>query len=56
LDKNINQSDLYLIVVINTIQYINQQYKNSAKKVVFKKEDEDHLIYMINKILKEPGK
>lgn len=56
LDKNINQSDLYLIVVINTIQYINQQYKNSAKKVVFKKEDEDHLIYMTNKILKEPGK
>ncbi|WP_158862250.1 TetR/AcrR family transcriptional regulator [Maribellus comscasis] len=56
LDKEISQSDLYLIVVINTIQYINQHYKNSNKRVVFRKEDEDHLIYLTNKILKEPGK
>lgn len=56
LDKNINQTDLYLIVVLNTIQYINQYYKNSQKKVIFSKDDEDHLIYLTNKILKEPGK
>ncbi|HKJ79967.1 MAG TPA: TetR/AcrR family transcriptional regulator [Prolixibacteraceae bacterium] len=52
LDKYIQQQDLYLIVIINTIQYINQYYKNSPKEVVFKKKDEDHLIYLVNKILK----
>lgn len=52
LDKKINQSDLYLTVIINTIQFINQSYKNSSKHVVFKKNDEDHLIYLINKILR----
>ncbi len=51
LDKKINQSDLYLTVIINTIQFINQYYKNSAKPVIFKKADEDHLIYLIKKIL-----
>lgn len=54
LDKQINQSDLYLIVVINTIQYINQYYKNSKKKVVFSKEDENHLVYLTKKILRQP--
>lgn len=52
LDKYIKQQDLYLIVIINTIQYINQYYKNSPKEVVFKKKDEDHLIYLVNKTLK----
>ncbi len=56
LDKNITRSDLYLIVIINTIQYINQYYKNSEKKVNFNKEDEDHFIYLTNKTLKEPKK
>jgi AcrR family transcriptional regulator len=52
LDKEITQTDLYLIVVINTIQYINQSYKNSTKPIIFNKKDEDHLIYLTNKILK----
>lgn len=52
LDKEINQSDLYLMVIINTIQYINQCYKNSNGPVIFKKKDEDHLIYLINKVLR----
>ena len=52
LDKTINQQDLYLMVIINTIQYINQCYKNSDKPVIFKKKDEDHLIYLINKVLR----
>lgn len=52
LDKVIKQSDLYLMVIINTIQYINQFYKNSPKPVIFKKKDEDHLIYLTNKILR----
>jgi AcrR family transcriptional regulator len=52
LDKNITASDLYLFVIINTIQYINQCYKNEIKPIIFKKKDEDHLVYLINKILR----
>jgi prepilin-type processing-associated H-X9-DG protein len=52
LDKEINQQDLYLMVIINTIQYINQCYKNSDNPVIFKKKEEDHLIYLISKVLK----
>ncbi len=52
LDKEIQPADLYLIVIINTIQYINQCYKSAQKEVIFKKKDEDHLIYLTNKVLK----
>jgi AcrR family transcriptional regulator len=52
LDKNITESDLYLYVIISTIQYINQCYKNAGKPIIFKKKDEDHLIYLTNKILR----
>lgn len=52
LDKNVTASDLYLFVIINTIQYINQCYKNAGKPIIFKKKDEDHLIYLTNKILR----
>ena len=52
LDKALNEDDIYLSVVLNTIQFINHQYKNSSKKVIFKKADEDHHIYLTNKILR----
>ncbi len=52
LDKEIKPDDLYLIVVINTIQYINHCYKNSGEPIIFNKKDEDHLIYLINKVLR----
>lgn len=52
LDKEVQPADLYLIVIINTIQYINQCYKSAKKEVVFKKKDEDHLIYLTHKVLK----
>ena len=52
LDKKITESDLYLFVIINTIQYINLSYKNAGKHISFKKKDEDHLIYLTNKILR----
>lgn len=52
LDKEIQPADLYLAVIINTIQYINQCYKSAKKEVVFQKKDEDHLIYLTNKVLK----
>jgi AcrR family transcriptional regulator len=52
LDRRVNENDIYLSVIINTIQYINQYYKNSPNQVVFKKADEDHLLYLTNKILR----
>lgn len=52
LDKKVTESDLYLFVIINTIQYINQCYKNACKQIIFEKKDEDHLIYLTRKILK----
>jgi len=52
LDKNLNEDDIYLTVVLNTIQFINYQYKTNSKKVIFKKKDEDHLIYQTFKILR----
>lgn len=52
LDKKVTESDFYIFVIINTIQYINQCYKNAGKPIIFKKKDEDHLIYLTNKILR----
>ncbi|MFA9390712.1 MAG: TetR/AcrR family transcriptional regulator [Prolixibacteraceae bacterium] len=52
LDKNITDEDLYLFLVINTIQFINQRFKNSLDKVSFNEADEEHLYYLIQKILK----
>ena len=52
LDPLLTTEDLYLILFINTIQFINQRYKNSTKQVRFTKTDQDHLLYLINKILK----
>ena len=53
LDEAITAEDLYLILFINTIQYINQRYKNNnKKKVVISDEEVDHLLYLFNKFLK----
>jgi AcrR family transcriptional regulator len=52
LDKVIEEDDLYLILFIYTIQYINQRYKNSTKKVKISDKDIDHLFYLFNKLLK----
>ncbi|WP_346862225.1 TetR/AcrR family transcriptional regulator [uncultured Draconibacterium sp.] len=52
LDAAISEDDLYLILFINTIQYINQRYKNSKQKVKISDADVDHLLYLFNKILR----
>ncbi len=51
LDKNLLPEDIYLFLLINTFQFINQRFKNDSEKVYFSKEDERHLLYLINKIL-----
>jgi len=52
LDKHLNEDDIYLCTVLNTIQFINYQYKKTSKDIIFKKKDEDHLIYLTSKLLK----
>lgn len=52
LDAKISDEDLYLVLFINTIQYINQCYKNSSEKVKISGDDVDHLLYLFYKILK----
>lgn len=52
LDPKITAEDLYLFLVINTIQYINQQFKNTPENILLTQKDEEHLLYLINKILK----
>ncbi|SHF28713.1 transcriptional regulator, TetR family [Mariniphaga anaerophila] len=52
LDREITEDDLFLILFMNTIQFINQRYKNAPKISRFIKKDEDHLLYLINKMLK----
>jgi AcrR family transcriptional regulator len=52
LDAAISEDDLYLILFINTIQYINQRYKSGKQKVKISDADVDHLLYLFNKILR----
>ncbi len=52
LDPLIRIDDLYLFLIIDTIQYINQIFRNSPEKTVFKKAEEEHLLYFLKKILK----
>ena len=52
LDAKLTADDLYLMLVINSIQFINQRYKNKPKQKKFSKEDQEHLLYLIYKIIK----
>jgi AcrR family transcriptional regulator len=52
LDPAIRVEDLYLFLIINTIQYINQIFRNSPEKTAFEKAEEKHLLYLLKKFLK----
>jgi AcrR family transcriptional regulator len=52
LDSKITEDDLYLILFINSIQYINQRFKKSQKEVKISESEEKHLFYLITKFLK----
>jgi AcrR family transcriptional regulator len=51
LDKRMTNDDLYLILVITTMQYINQKYKYTAQDVI-SEEDVNHLLNLFIKFLK----
>ena len=52
IDKQLTSEDIYLFLVVNTIQYINQLFKSLDDNYTFTNEDEKHLVYLINKTLK----
>jgi AcrR family transcriptional regulator len=51
LDERMTNDDLYLILVITTMQYINQKYKYTAQDVI-SEEDVNHLLNLFIKFLK----
>uniref|UniRef100_UPI0032175268 TetR/AcrR family transcriptional regulator n=1 Tax=uncultured Draconibacterium sp. TaxID=1573823 RepID=UPI0032175268 len=52
LDKALGEDDLFLILFINTIQFINQRYKKNTKRVKISEEDIKHVLYLFSKILR----
>ncbi len=52
LDEAITDDDLYLILFINTIQFINQRYKNNPKRESISEEDIEHMLYLLNKFIR----
>jgi AcrR family transcriptional regulator len=52
LDPRITEDDLYLILFINSLQYINQRFKKSQEEVIISELEEKHLFYLITKFLK----
>ncbi len=53
LDEAITDDDLYLILFINTIQFINQRYKNKPKGSSISEADVEHLLYLFNKLIRK---
>lgn len=51
LDRSLTIDDLYLVLVITTIQYINQKYKFGEKEII-SEEDIQHLLKLFIKFLK----
>ena len=51
LDQTLNVSDLYLILIITSIQFINQKYKYHDENIIAE-EDIQHLLKLIFKFLK----
>lgn len=52
LDSSISNEDLYLILFITTIQFINQRYKITKEDVQITEEDVKHLLHLFNKFLR----
>lgn len=52
LDPKLFADDMFLILVVNTLQTINQRFKYSNAPVVFNSSDEEHILYIITKTIK----
>jgi AcrR family transcriptional regulator len=51
IDPKINEEDLYLLLLVNTIQYINLRFKFFSAKGDLTQEDKEHFLYIIQKVL-----
>lgn len=53
LDEEITKEDMFVFLVINVIQYINQRFKHTSSSAKFTKLDRVHMLYLVNKIIKQ---
>ena len=51
IDPKINEEDLYLLLLVNSIQYINLRFKFFSAKGELTHADKEHLLYLIQKVL-----
>lgn len=52
LDTKLTEDDIYLILVITILQYINQFYKKNSNEKKLEEKEASHLLYLIDKLLK----
>lgn len=52
LDREINEEDLYQILIMNVLQTINLVFKKQKGKNSFKNQATEHLIYLTGKVLR----
>ena len=52
LDSKLTKENMFLYLVINIIQHINQRFKHGSSRTKFTQEDREHMLYLVNKIIK----
>lgn len=52
LDKEINEEDLYQILIMNVLQTINLEFRKQKGKNSFKNPATEHLVYLTGKVLR----
>lgn len=52
LDPKITDEDLFLVLITTIFQYINQYFKNHKQEAKILEEETQHLLYLVQKILK----
>jgi len=52
LDPKITDDDLFLILITTIFQYVNQYFKSHKQEPTIQEEETQHLLYLIQKILK----
>ena len=53
LDPNINEGDLYQLLIVNTIQYINFRFIFFESNGELTNEEKEHILYIIHKVLRK---
>jgi AcrR family transcriptional regulator len=53
IDPKLTENDLYLLLLVNTIQYINLRFKYQPENLTISMDDKEHLRYLLLKVLKQ---